>query len=64
MTNCVHDFIKVKEGNDAPTYVVCAYCGQVRKLYIDGLVEVLKMYGKVTWETKATMQTGDSSIGS
>ena len=45
-----HDFIKTKEGNDMPIYIICAYCGQVRQLYLDGTIEILKDIGTVKWE--------------
>ena len=45
-----HDFIKIKESNDAPVYIICAYCGQVRQLYLDGTIEILKDIGTVKWE--------------
>lgn len=51
MTNqCVHDFIKVRVNHVPPTHavVVCAYCGQVRHVYADGKIDIIKQDGETS----------------
>lgn len=52
MNKCSHDFIKFydKEPADSACVVVCVYCGQVRHIYPEGKIEIIKDYGEVTWQ--------------
>lgn len=65
MTACLnHDFHILHalrdghdEWNNRCVTVVCAFCGQVRKLYENGTVNVLVREGNVTWP-KSTINNG------
>ena len=53
MHNCSHDFFAMLPDLDqvtglSHTVVICAYCGQVRRLWCDGRIEVVKEYGSIS----------------
>lgn len=49
-TSAYHDFIKMPDERKQPARakVVCAFCGQVRQVWVSGAVEVLRTVGEVT----------------
>ena len=64
MNNCDHDFFKIKSFIDSDrvgvtttdsTYAiaVCVYCGQVRHIYANGAVHVVKTNGQISWPPQA-----------
>ena len=48
--NCDHDFIRLNESEVFYVIVVCAYCGQVRHIFGDGRVDIVKEAGQIKRE--------------
>jgi len=52
--DCKHNFFTVRihptEGGDGSSTIVCCWCGQVRKLYANGQVQVVVHKGTIKYE--------------
>ena len=66
MSHCVHAFFEVREKSETrrqATHVVCAYCAQVRVLWAEGEVWIIKESGVVIRKEKDTSNVASGSGG-
>ena len=47
--HCSHDFICIRQmvSPDTPSIVVCHYCGQVKHIFTDGVINIIRDEGIV-----------------
>lgn len=60
MNQCTHDF-KTLESTSTHVRVVCVYCGQVRKVWGTGQIEVVLNVGNVTYKQNGQIQDKNST---
>lgn len=60
MNPCTHDF-KILESTQTYVRVVCVYCGQVRKVWGTGAIEVILNIGNVIYKQHGQIQDKNST---